>query len=50
MPYKYLLFSLMVKCLTILLFTLLIRDSLCGLHLRQGNIELVAFLACEVKQ
>jgi len=50
MPDKYLLFSVMVKCLTILLFTLMMRDSLCGLQIRQGDSELVAFLACELKQ
>ncbi|HEE1176255.1 TPA: Hok/Gef family protein, partial [Klebsiella pneumoniae] len=26
------------------------RDSLCELQRRQGNIELVAFLACDIKQ
>ncbi|QGN40636.1 Hok/Gef family protein [Klebsiella oxytoca] len=34
----------------ILLFTWMVRDSPCELQLRQGNIELVAFLACGIKQ
>ena len=45
MPQKYLLFGLVVICFTILLLTWMVRDSLCELQLRQGNIELVAFLA-----
>ncbi|AKL07411.1 type I toxin-antitoxin system toxin HokA [Klebsiella oxytoca] len=49
MPQKYLLFSLIVICFTILLFTWMVRDSLCELQIRQGNIELVAFLACGIK-
>ncbi|MCS5947340.1 type I toxin-antitoxin system toxin HokA [Klebsiella pneumoniae subsp. pneumoniae] len=47
---KYLLFGLVVICFTILLLTWMVRDSLCELQLRQGNIELVAFLACDIKQ
>ncbi len=50
MPQKYLLFGLIVICFTILLLTWMVRDSLCELQLRQGNIELVAFLACDIKQ
>ncbi|WP_154931214.1 type I toxin-antitoxin system toxin HokA [Klebsiella grimontii] len=50
MPQKYLLFGLMVICFTILLFTGMVRASLCELQVRQGNIELVVFLACEIKR
>ncbi|EHG7581101.1 MULTISPECIES: type I toxin-antitoxin system toxin HokA [Citrobacter] len=50
MPQRCILCSLIVICLTILLFTWMVRDSLCELHIRQGNNELAAFLACEVKQ
>lgn len=50
MPNKYFLFSVMVICFTILLFTWMMSDSLCGLHLRQGNTELVAFMACGIKR
>ncbi|MCE7339840.1 type I toxin-antitoxin system toxin HokA [Klebsiella pneumoniae] len=50
MPQKYLLFGLVVICFTILLLTWMVRDSLCELQRRQGNIELVAFLACDIKQ
>ena len=48
MPQKYLLFSLIVICFTILLFTWMVRDSLCELQLRPVNIELVAFLSCGI--
>lgn len=50
MPQKYRLVGLVVICFTILLFTWMVRDLLCELQLRQGNIELVAFLACEIKR
>ncbi|HBU7157709.1 TPA: type I toxin-antitoxin system toxin HokA [Klebsiella pneumoniae] len=50
MPQKYLLFGLVVICFTILLLAWMVRDSLCELQRRQGNIELVAFLACDIKQ
>lgn len=50
MPQKYLLFGLVVICFTILLLTWMVRDSLCELQIRQGNSELVAFLACDSKQ
>ena len=49
MPQKYLLFSLIVICFTILLVTWMVRDSLCELKIRQGNIEVVAFLAWGIK-
>ncbi|EBG5205106.1 Hok/Gef family protein [Salmonella enterica subsp. enterica] len=39
------LYSLIVICLTILLFTWMVRDSLCELHIRQENNELAASLA-----
>lgn len=50
MPQKSMLYSLIVICLTILLFTWMVRNSLCELHIRQGNNELAAFLACDIKQ
>ncbi|MEC6165611.1 MULTISPECIES: type I toxin-antitoxin system toxin HokA [Klebsiella] len=50
MPQKYLLFGLIVICFTILLFTWMVHHSLCELQVRQGNIELVTFLACEIKR
>ena len=50
MPQKYRVFGLVVICFTILLLTWMVRDSLCELQRRQGNIELVAFLACDIKQ
>lgn len=50
MPQKGMLYSLIVICLTILLFTWMVRDPLCELHIRQGNNELAASLACDSKQ
>ncbi|EKF7180259.1 Hok/Gef family protein [Salmonella enterica] len=37
-------------CVTILCFVWMVRDSLCGLRLQQGNTVLVATLAYEVKR
>ncbi|KAA1048255.1 type I toxin-antitoxin system toxin HokA [Pseudocitrobacter sp. 73] len=50
MPQKYLLFSLVVICFTLLLFTWMVRDSLCELHIKQGSNELAAFLGCGNKK
>ena len=47
---NYLWFGLIVICFTVLLLTWMVRDSLYELQLRQGNSELVAFLACDSKQ
>lgn len=41
---------LIVICVTILCFVWMVRDSLCGLRLQQGNTVLVATLAYEVKR
>lgn len=46
MPQKPLLSTLIVVCVTILLFTLMVRGSLCELHIKQGATELAAILAC----
>ncbi|HBT4749236.1 TPA: Hok/Gef family protein [Klebsiella quasipneumoniae subsp. quasipneumoniae] len=35
---NYLLFGLIVICFTVLLLIWMVRDSLCELQLRQGNI------------
>ncbi|MDR0805727.1 MAG: Hok/Gef family protein [Enterobacteriaceae bacterium] len=43
------LYALIVICFTILLFTWLMRDSLCELHIKQRNVEIAAFLNYEVK-
>ncbi|WP_312951823.1 type I toxin-antitoxin system toxin HokA [Superficieibacter sp.] len=50
MPQRYLLYGLIVICITILLFTWMVRDSLCELHMKQGKTELAAVLAYEVKR
>lgn len=50
MPQKSMLYSLIVICLTILLFTWMVRDSLCELHIKQGNNELAASLTCNIRQ
>ncbi|OQM39131.1 Hok/Gef family protein [Citrobacter braakii] len=43
-------FCLVVVCFTILMFLWMVRGSLCELHIKQGNIELSAYLAYEVEQ
>jgi protein HokA len=48
MPQKSILCTIVVICLTILLFTWMVRDSLCELHIRHGNNELAAVLACDI--
>lgn len=40
---------LFIVCVTILAFTLLTRDSLCELRIRDGNKEVTAFMAYESK-
>ncbi len=41
---------LIVVCVTILCFVWMVRDSLCGFRIEQGNTVLVATLAYEVKR
>lgn len=48
MPQRTFLMMLIVVCVTILCFVWIVRDSLCGLRLQQGNTVLVATLAYEV--
>ncbi|ANG91520.1 Hok/Gef family protein [Enterobacteriaceae bacterium 155047] len=50
MPQRTLLVSLLVICTTLLIFTWMVRDSLCELHFRQEKTELAAVLAYEVKR
>lgn len=47
MPQRTFLMMLIVICVTILCFVWMVRDSLCGLRLQQGNTVLVATLAYE---
>ncbi len=44
MPQRTFLMMLIVICVTILCFVWMVRDSLCGLRLQQGNTVLVATL------
>ncbi len=44
------LIMLIVVCVTILCFVWMVRDSLCGFRIEQGNTVLVATLAYEVKR
>ncbi|WP_036774789.1 Hok/Gef family protein [Photorhabdus australis] len=46
-PQKIVIFSLIVICVTLLLFTWITRDSLCKLHIKQGNTEVAAIMAYE---
>ena len=50
MPQRTFLMMLIVICVTILCFVRMVRDSLCGLRLQQGNTVLVATLAYDVKR
>ena len=50
MPQRTFLMMLIVVCVTILCFVWMVRDSLCGFRIEQGNTVLVATLAYEVKR
>ncbi|EZJ28232.1 Hok/Gef family protein [Escherichia coli] len=50
MPQRMFLTMLIVVCVTILCFVWMVRDSLCGFRIEQGNTVLVATLAYEVKR
>lgn len=52
MPQRTFLMMLIVicVCVTILCFVWMVRDSLCGLRLQQGDTVLVETLAYEVKR
>lgn len=50
MPQRTFLIMLIVVCVTILCFVWMVRDSLCGFRIEQGNTVLVATLAYEVKR
>ncbi|EJP5458714.1 Hok/Gef family protein, partial [Escherichia coli] len=47
MPQRTFLMMLIVVCVTILCFVWMVRDSLCGFRVEQGNTVLVATLAYE---
>jgi len=50
MPKRTLLLGLFLICTTLLIFTWMVRDSLCELHFRQEKTELAAVLAYEEKR
>ncbi|WP_152083437.1 Hok/Gef family protein [Enterobacter oligotrophicus] len=50
MPKHTLLLGLFLICTTLLIFTWMVRDSLCELHFRQEKTELAAVLAYEAKR
>lgn len=47
---KYALVAIIVLCITALGFTLMVRDSLCELIIRERGMEFRAVLACEPKK
>ena len=47
---KYALVAILALCFTALGFTLLVRDSLCELHIREHGVEFKAILAYESKK
>lgn len=44
---KYALYGLIAVCITALCFSLVVRDRLCGISIRQGNTVIQATLAYE---
>ena len=50
MPKRTLLLGLLMICMTLLIFTWMVRGSLCELRFRQKQTELAAVLAYEVKR
>lgn len=47
---KFTLYGLGMVCITILVFTLLVRDSLCEIRVQQGDMTMLATLAYEVRK
>ncbi|ELT3494384.1 MULTISPECIES: Hok/Gef family protein [Citrobacter freundii complex] len=47
---KYALIGLIAVCITVLCFSLLVRDRLCGLRIHQGSTEIQATLAYEARK
>ncbi|MBB1199375.1 type I toxin-antitoxin system Hok family toxin [Enterobacteriaceae bacterium 89] len=47
---KYALVAILALCITALGFTLLVRDSLCELQIREHDVEFKAVLAYEPKK
>ncbi|WP_176487839.1 Hok/Gef family protein [Candidatus Regiella insecticola] len=45
MSRRLILYGLVVICVTILVFTWMVRGSLCELNIKQGNTEFSAVLA-----
>lgn len=50
MPQKLVVLSLIVICVTLIVFTWLTRSSLCELHIKQGGTEVAAILAYEANK
>ncbi|WP_071985203.1 Hok/Gef family protein [Candidatus Regiella insecticola] len=50
MSRRLILYGLIVICFTILVFTWMVRGSLCELNIKQGNTEFSAVLAYEAKR
>ncbi|MFO6298858.1 Hok/Gef family protein [Rahnella selenatireducens] len=48
MARKLILYGFMVISFTLLAWTWMVRDSLCELHIKQGNKEVAAVLSYEI--
>jgi len=48
MPHKLIFAVVTIICLTLLMFTLLTRPSLCEVQYKSGVTEVAAYLACNV--
>lgn len=47
---KYALYGLIAVCITALCLSLVVRDRLCGISIRQGNTVIQATLAYEARK
>lgn len=46
-PHNALIWCLLIVCITLLVFTLMVRKSLCEIRYRDTNREVAAFIAYE---
>ncbi|WP_420875404.1 Hok/Gef family protein [Photorhabdus aegyptia] len=46
-PQKIAILSLIIICVTLLIFTWITRGSICKLHIKRGNTEVAAIMAYE---
>ncbi|MFK3659012.1 MULTISPECIES: Hok/Gef family protein [Enterobacterales] len=47
---KYALVAIIVLCFTVLMFTLMVRETLCELSVKERGMEFKAVLACDLRK